>query len=135
MPGTDPNPIRQAVAQFQPRRRPRFQNLLPWQDVVVELRGKGASCEAIAELLTRHGVKTSRTMVNEFVWTLYQPNGNRRSKPRLKPATASAVPPSTQPLATLTPHPEPLRVQNPPVKSRGPHIAKIELVKPGENYD
>jgi hypothetical protein len=56
MPGSDANLIREAAAQFQPRRRPRFQNLQPCRDVIVELREKGASCEAIAELLTRYGV-------------------------------------------------------------------------------
>jgi len=29
----------------------------------------------------------------------------------------------------------PIPSESVPVKSRGPHIAKIELLKPGENYD
>jgi hypothetical protein len=137
MPGSDPNLIREAAAQFEPRRRPRFQNLQPCRDVIVELREKGASCQAIAELLTRYGVKTSRTMVNEFVHTLSQPKGGHRRKSLLNPAIPAAAPlPITLPTAsnkTLPAAPEPITTA--PVKTRGPHIAKVELLKPGEQYD
>jgi len=135
MPGADANLIREAAAQFQPRRRPRFQNLQPCRDVIVELREKGASCEAIAELLTRYGVKTSRTMVNEFVHLLCQPRGRRR-KLLLNANTPGAAPLAILPsvaskvmAAALEPIP------SAPVKTRGPHIAKVELLKPGEQYD
>ena len=136
MPGSEANLIRQAAAQFQPRRRPRFQNLQPCRDVIVELREKGASCEAIAELLTRYGVKTSRTMVNEFVHLLCQPKGGRRRKLLLSTNPPAAGPPVTLPPAsnkTLPAAPEPIATA--PVKTRGPHIAKVELLKPGEQYD
>ena len=138
MPGTDANLIRQAAAQFQPRRRPRFQNLQPCREVIVELREKGASCEAIAELLTRYGVKTSRTMVNEFVHILCQPKEGRRRKALLKrgapvvtPLPSSALPASV--IKSMPTAPEP--IPSAPVKTRGPHIAKVELLKPGEQYD
>jgi hypothetical protein len=125
---TDPNSIRQAAAEFQPCRRPRFQNLQPWREVIIELRDKGASCEAIAGLLTRHGVKTSRTMVNEFVWTLPQPKMNRRRKPQLEPITAPAVLPPIQPPVEPMPCPEP--PPSVPVKSHGPRIAQVRMLKP-----
>ncbi len=134
---TDPNLIRQAAAQFQPRRRPRFQNLQACQDVIIELREKGASCEAIAELLTRYGVKTSRTMVNEFVRTLCQSKGGRRRKLQLNPVTPLVAPQPRAPSAVCrqagTVFPEPSG--SAPMKTRGPHIAKVELLKPGEQYD
>ena len=138
MPGSNANLIREAAAQFQPRRRPRFQNLQPCRDVIVELREKGASCEAIAELLTRYGVKTSRTMVNEFVHILCQPKGGIRRKSLLKRGTpVVTIPPSaTLPVAaskTVPTVPEPISTA--PVKTRGPHIAKVELLKPGQQYD
>lgn len=137
MPGSDPNLIREAAAQFQPRRRPRFQNLQSCCDVIIELREKGASYEAIAELLTRYGVKTSRTMVNEFVHTLSQPKGGRRRKSPLKPVMPTAtpppatLPPGTSKTVPATPEP----IASAPIKIRGPHIAKVELLKPGEKYD
>lgn len=127
MPSADPNLIRQAVAQFQPRRRPRFQNLEPCREVIVELREKGASCEAIAELLTRYGVKTSRTMVNEFVRTLRGRKGSPRQVPRVNSAVASTAP-TLQPVS-------PIAAEGMQAKTRGPHIAKVELLKPGEQYD
>jgi len=138
MPGSDANLIREAAAQFQPRRRPRFQNLQPCRDVIVELREKGASCEAIAELLTRYGVKTSRTMVNEFVQLLCQPKGSRRRKLLLKAKTPVVTPSSSAALPatvikTMPAAPEP--IPSAPIKTRGPHIAKVELLKPGEQYD
>jgi hypothetical protein len=137
MPGADANLIREAAAQFQPRRRPRFQNLQPCRDVIVELREKGASCEAIAELLTRYGVKTSRTMVNEFVHIMCQPKEGRRRKSLLKTATpVAAPPPATLPAATSKTMPAVIEpISSAPVKTRGPHIAKVELLKPGEHYD
>jgi hypothetical protein len=135
MPVTDPKNIRQAVAEFQPHRRPRFQNLLVWNDVIIELRAKGASCEAIAELLTRHGVKTSRTMVNEFLLTLSQPKVNRRRKSLLQPATILRMPAPVQPPVTPVRRQESVSVESVPEKPRGPHIAKVELLPPGEQYD
>ena len=135
MAATDPKNIRQAVAEFQPYRRPRFQNLLVWNDVILELRAKGASCEAIAELLNRHGVRTSRTMVNEFLLTLSQPKVNRRRKSRLQPITIPPMPAPVQPPVTPVRRQESSPVESVPIKSRGPHIAKVELLPPGEKYD
>ena len=137
MPVTDPNLIRQAAAQFEPRRRPRFQNLQACRDVIIELREKGASCEAIAELLTRYGVRTSRTMVNEFVRTLSHPKGGRRRKLPLNPIRPPVAPQPSAPsvisrqVGTLVSESS----GSAPMKTRGPHIAKVELLKPGEQYD
>ena len=127
MPGNDPSLMRQAVAQFQPRRRPRFGNLDPCREVINELREKGASCEAIAELLTRYGVKTSRTMVNEFV----RAQRGRKGKPR-QVAGANSANASKAP--TLPPQ-SPVATEGTQAKIRGPHIAKVELLKPGEPHD
>ena len=137
MPGPDPHLLRQAAAEFQPRRQPRFQNLLPCREVILELRGKGASCEAIAELLTRYGVKTSRTMVNEFVRSSGQPKSGGRRKPRLNRAISVAQqPPAQPPVVPIRAAPSiSAPVESAPVKTRGPHIAKVELLKPGEHYD
>lgn len=137
MPATDPHLIREAAAQFQPRRRPRFANLQPCRDVIVELRDKGASCEAIAELLNRYGVKTSRTMVNEFVRMLKQATSTRRKKAQLPLAAQSATPVTHQlpvasvPLAPVKTEPNP----NGAAKPRGPHIARVELLKPENQHD
>lgn len=135
MPDTSPTNIRQAVAEFQPHRRPRFQKLLPLREVILELRGKGASCQAVAELLTRHGVTTSRTMVGEFLRSLNKAktNGHRRS--RLKAVPPQPMPAPLPQVAVPIRRPEPAATDNLPARSRGPHIAKVELLKPDEKYD
>jgi hypothetical protein len=136
MPAADPNLIRQAAAQFQPRRRLRFGNLQPCHEVIIELREKGASCEAIAELLNRYGVKTSRTMVNEFVRTLGHSKGGRRKKVRQNSAPPPAAP--SRPSSVISAPPDPTGSDlntNGATRPRGPHIAKVELLKPNEQYD
>jgi hypothetical protein len=62
----DPASVRQAVAEFTPRRPQKFQDLLPAKDVIVELRQKRASYRAIAELLTQHCLPTSKTAIAAF---------------------------------------------------------------------
>jgi hypothetical protein len=133
MSGTDQNLIREAIAQFQPRRRPRFQNLQPCREFIIELRGKGASCEAIAELLTRYGVKTSRTMVNEFVRELRQTKKSKRSRPESNPPST----PTTRTALVSTHHeqPGPVPVEIGQARARGPRIAKVELLKPVTQND
>lgn len=133
MPAVDPHLIRLAAAQFEPRRRPRYGNLQPCREVIIELREKGASCEAIAELLNRYGVKTSRTMVNEFVRILKQAKSTRRKKAHL-PSAAPLPAPVLHPPATIAP----ARIETNPngvAKPRGPHIARVELMKQGEQHD
>jgi hypothetical protein len=137
MPAADPHLIRQAAAQFEPRRRPRYGNLQPCREVIIELREKGASCEAIAELLNRYGVKTSRTMVNEFVRILKQAKSTRRKKAHL-PSAAPSPAPVLHPPATVSPPIAPAKIEtntNGVAKPRGPHIARVELMKHGDQHD
>ena len=141
MPDPDPKSIRQAVEQFQPRRRPRFQNLVPWLDEILALRTKGASCEAIAELLSQHGVQTSRTMVSEYLAALPEARSGRRRKARLpskplappqaRPDSASPAPPTASSISPMR-RPNAAAAENGPAKSRGPRIAQVELLNPNE---
>lgn len=137
MPAVDPHLIRQAAAQFEPCRRPRYGNLQPCREVIIELREKGASCEAIAELLNRYGVKTSRTMVNEFVRILKQAKSPRRKKAHLPSAALSPAPVLHSSATVLLPI-APAKIEtnaNGVAKPRGPHIARVELMKQGEQHD
>lgn len=59
----DPSSVGAAVARFTSGRPPRFQELSPARDVIVELREKRASYRAIAELLTQHCLPTSKTVI------------------------------------------------------------------------
>src|SRR2546422_7658556 len=62
----DPTAVRKAVAEFTPSRPQKFQDLFPAKDVIAELRQKRASYRAIAELLTKHCLPTSKTAVALF---------------------------------------------------------------------
>jgi hypothetical protein len=140
MPGIDPITIRQAIAQFKPRRRARFHNLMPWRNDILTLREMGASCEAIAELLTQHGVRTSRTMVTEYLLTLSATKRDRRRKLRLQPIQSL---PARAPIQSNSPPPATTPTREPEIptdegtvgKSRGPRIAKVELLTPDEKYE
>ncbi len=135
MPVTDPNLIRQAAAQFEPRRRPRYGNLQPCREVIIELREKGASCEAIAELLNRYGVKTSRTMVNEFLQILKPSKSFRRKKAGLSSAAQPLAPHPPAPVPSLISPAKSQTNANGAAKPRGPHIARVEFMKHGEQHD
>src|SRR5882762_10731369 len=62
----DPATVRKAVEEFTPSRPQRFQDLFPAKDVIAELRQKRASYRAIAELLTKHCLPTSKTAIAVF---------------------------------------------------------------------
>src|SRR5436190_21558007 len=62
----DPTAVRKAVEDFTPRRPQKFHDLFPAKDVIAELRQKRASYRAIAELLTKHCLPTSKTAIAVF---------------------------------------------------------------------
>src|SRR2546422_3217264 len=87
----DPTAVRKAVAEFTPPRPQKFQDLIPAKDVIAELRHKRASYRAIAELLTKHCLPTSKTAIavfcHEMLGEVIRPH--RRSS--RKPAAESVV--------------------------------------------
>src|SRR5438093_13560535 len=62
----DPSAVRQAVEDFTPRRPQKFHDLFPAKDFISELRQKRASYRAIADLLTKHCLPTSKTAIAVF---------------------------------------------------------------------
>jgi hydrogenase maturation factor len=123
----DPATIRQAVAEFMPRRPQKFQDLLPAKDVIAELRQKRASYRAIAELLTKHCLPTSKTAIavfchevlNEIVRPYRRP-GRRRAATPTVPTGDAVVPAESTPLA------DPKGA--PPTRTRGPRIAQVRML-------
>lgn len=126
----DPATVRQAVAEFTPRRQQKFQDLLPAKEVIAELRQKRASYRAIAELLTKHCLPTSKTAVAGFchqvLGEIVRPR-RRPSRKRTPPAVPSRptdVSPTTQAAAdsdgkgSLQP------------RTRGPRIAQVRMLTP-----
>jgi hypothetical protein len=137
--------LRKAIREYQPdSSRIPFSNLKPFHDSIMELRGKNASYAAIAELLIQNGIKTSRARVAEYGRIVLE--GGKRRKRRKRAQTTPAVnilaaPQSAPDVAkkgvpTATPSvtsdfpssPS----ENSPYTSRGPHIAKVELLPASE---
>lgn len=133
----DPATVRQAVAEFTPRRPEKFQDLMPAKDVIVELRQKRASYRAIAELLTQHCLPTSKTAVavfcHEVLGEIVRPRRRPGRKRSVAPAMSSPEAVEQQPPDAL-PAAEPSATgssedsQQP--RARGPRIAQVRMLKP-----
>lgn len=133
----DPATVRQAVAEFTPRRPEKFQDLIPAKEVIAELRQKRASYRAIAELLTQHCLPTSKTAVavfcHEVLGEIVRPRRRPGRKRPVVPAVSSpeAVqqqPPDTLPTAELPANASSDDSQQP--RPRGPRIAQVRMLKP-----
>ena len=141
MPSFDPTALRQEASGFRPPRPPRFQDLTPAKEVIVELRQRRASYRAIAEFLTQHSLPASKSAVaafcHELLGEVIRPRRKaiRKRVPagaaqnhtsQEKPATLSQ-PALTHPLGT----PPPFKAITAPGPSvRGPRIAQVRMIKP-----
>ena len=126
----DPATVRQAVADFTPRRPQRFQDLIPAKEVIAELRQKRASYRAIAELLTKHCLPTSKTAIAGFchhvLGEIVRPHRRQRRK-----RTAPAAPPQpTEVHPPDAPGADSDREQSPQPRVRGPRIAHVRMRTP-----
>jgi len=110
----------------------------------MELRGKNASYAAIADLLIQNGVKTSRARVAEYGRIVLEGGKRRKRRKRAKSTPAVSIPAAPQsapdvakktvPTAapTVTSNASVPPSENSPYRSRGPHIAKVELLPASE---
>ena len=135
----DPASVRQAVAEFTPRRPQRFQELAPAKEVIAELRQKRASYRAIAELLTQHCLPISKTAVaafcHEVLGEIVRPRrrpGRKRmastSSPIVETVVAAAPATTTEAGAALPPSDGSEVDQTRPARPRGPRIAQVRMV-------
>jgi hypothetical protein len=133
--------LRKAIQEYQPDpSRIPFSNLKPFHDSIMELRGKNASYAAIAELLIQNGVKTSRARVAEYGRIVLEGGKRRKRRKRAQTAPAVNIPaaPKSVPDAaikvapTVTNDAPPTPTEKSPFTSRGPHIAKVELLPASE---
>ena len=150
-PTLDLESLRKAIREYQPDpSRIPFNNLKPFHDSIVELRGKNASYAAIAELLEHHGVKTSRARVAEYGRIVLEGGKSRKRRKRARtapavnaPATSQSAPaiatkptpatpaPTPAPAGNVTPPPK----EDSPYRSRGPHIANVKMMTPSEREE
>ena len=140
--------LHKAVQEYQPHpSRVPFRNLAPLHDSIVEMRGKKASYASIAELLQQSGVKTSRARVAEYGRLILEGGKSRKRRKRAKtvpaanalatpqsaPVVAAKPPPVTPaPATAITSNVPPPPSENAAYVSRGPRIAKIEMMSPEE---
>lgn len=135
----DPATVRQAVAEFTPRRPQKFQELSPAREVIVELRQKRASYRAIAELLTQHCLPISKTAVaafchevlGEIVRPRRRPNRKRPPAPAPNNGNIHSQPP---PPAPPTPDTDTTNgssgAETLAARTRGPRIAQVRMLNP-----
>jgi len=143
----DPAEIRKAVADFTPSRPQKFQDLIPAQEVIVELRRKGGSYRSIAELLTQHCLPTSKTAIAMFCHQVLGENIRPRRRPAQRPASAPASANVGAAAAHFTPTVQSSTPAELPQNSdggesslprpRGPRIAQIRkfTTQPNEKTD
>ena len=131
----DPASVRQAVADFTPRRPQKFQDLSSAKEVIVELRQKRASYRAIAELLTQHCLPISKTAVaaycHEILGEIVRP---RRRPNRKRPGSVPDADPRGRGEVTVTAGAETIPPENgdvaTPPRPRGPRIAQVRMLNP-----
>jgi hypothetical protein len=147
-PTPDLESLRKAVQEFRPNpHRVPFNNLKPFHDSIMELRGKNASYFIIAEILQQNGAKTSRARVAEYGRIVLDGGKSRKRRKRAKTAPAANIPATSQsapvvvakptlatpaPTATPAANLQPPQKENSPYHSRGPHIANVRMMSPEE---
>ena len=126
----DPATVRQAVADFTPRRPQKFHDLLPAKEVIAELRQKRASYRAIAELLTKHCLPTSKTAIAGFchqvLREIVRPR-RRRNRKQTTPAVP-LQPTEVRPAADAVADSD--GKESPQPHARGPRIARVRMLTP-----
>lgn len=101
---------------------PKFQTLEEYRQGITELRSKGVSYRAIAQILSRVGVTVSKDTVARYCHAIVDKKRSRpvdrRKSPAIQPVEAS---PSPLNQTSLTPKAHP--PDDKPRKRRGPRIA------------
>ncbi len=132
----DPDKIRNAVAEFTPRRPQKFQELFAAKDVVIELRKKRASYRSIADLLTRHCLPTCKTSVALFCHKILGEKVRPYKRPAPERPASSEMPvreeasSATSPPTETSPPADANGGETSPARTRGPRIAQVRMLKP-----
>lgn len=118
--------IRSALAHiaksYEPSRRVRFRNLAAFKDEIRELRSRGAAFVTIAQILSKHSVKTSHETVRRFYREAIEGRPRRRKRTRngSRPQPQPAQPRRREPINCNAPRPAAAKPE------KGPRIARIE---------
>jgi hypothetical protein len=122
----------------------RASRLLILKEEIATLRKHGISYRSISDLLTQNGIPTSDVSVMKFCHRFLNEKRSRKSSANRRPANhanhaspskaAPVVPAKTtmSPAPAMTPKPAPAPAETSAFASRGPRIAKVEQLPPGE---
>ena len=136
--------FRHAAALLTQNANVRASRLLTLKEDIAALRKHGVSYRSISDLLTQNGIPTSDVSVMKFCHRFLNErrprkssanrrsanHANRTSSPKTAPvAPAKATMP---PAPAITPKPAPVPAETSAFTSRGPRIAKVEQLPPGE---
>jgi hypothetical protein len=136
--------FRHAAALLTQDANSRAPRLLILKEEIATLRKHGISFRSISELLTQNGIPTSNVSVMKFCHRFLSEKHSRKSSANRRPVnranrvvsskSAPAVPAKTtpQPPASAPLKPAPAPTQPAAFVSRGPRIAKVEQLPPGE---
>jgi len=135
--------LRKAVQEFQPNpRRLPFTNLKTVHDSIAKLRQQQVSYATIAELLRQHGVRTSRARVAEYGRIVLDGGKSRKRRKHAKSMAVINISAASQSTPAVEAKPLPATIppnnvsswtrEDPAFVTRGPRIAKIEMLSPEE---
>ena len=122
----------------------RASRLLILKEEIATLRKHGISYRSISDLLTQNGIPTSDVSVMKFCHRFLNEKRPRKSSANRRPANhanrassskAAPVAPAKAtlpPAPAMTPKPAPAPAETSAFTSRGPRIAKVEQLPPGE---
>jgi hypothetical protein len=118
--------LARAIRDYVPRHPTKFQKLLPMKDGIAELRGKGVSYAAVADILRNINVSVASDTVFRFCHEILGEPMTRRRKRRKMPARVPTKRPREKPVVNNATgvrkqaESQPVREWQPSV---GPHIA------------
>jgi hypothetical protein len=136
--------FRRAAALLTQNANLHASRLLTLKEDIATLRKHGVSYRSISDLLTQNGIPTSDVSVMKFCHRFLNEKRSRKSSANRRPtnranraglsktasvAPAKATPP---PAPAATNKPAPMPVETSAFASRGPRIAKVEQLPPGE---
>jgi hypothetical protein len=136
--------FRHAAALLTQNANARASRLLTLKEDIATLRSHGVSYRSISDLLTQNGIPTSDVSVMKFCHRFLNEKRPRKSSANRRPANRAnrASSPKAAPVApskaTMPPAPAinpklaPASAETSAYTSRGPRIAKVEQLPPGE---
>ena len=132
--------FRNAASQIERVVSRRVSRWLILKDDIAALRKRGFSYRAISDLLSQNGINASPSGLMRFCRTVLKEKRRHKSVERRRPSRRTPNPvtqnhaPPTPSKNTMTT--QPATPNKPPEStafaSRGPRIAKVELLPPGE---